>query len=88
MSNGIINKDGKVFYNATGYPIGVKENGKFSLSGLKPGEVINVNTGRGNEKMLVDSIEGNHIFCELDGVEHCVVLTAIGDTLVFRDITD
>ena len=88
MKDTILDKEGKELYNATGYPIKLKENGKLELSGLKAGQMISVNTGSGSERMLVDSIEGNHIICDVDGVERCVVLTTIGDTLIFKDVTD
>lgn len=45
MKDTILDKDGKELYNATSYPIKLKENGKLGLSGLKAGQMISVNTG-------------------------------------------
>lgn len=80
----LVDKDGKTIYNATGYPIRLKENGKFSLSGLKPGDVINVSTDMGSEKMQVFEIDGNHIICDNDGVEACVILYLSLDVFIFK----
>jgi len=84
----LLDKDGKEVYNATGYPIRLKENGKFGLSGLKPGDMIHVSTYMGSERMVVFEIQGNHIMCDVDGVEHCVLLQQNGDTLLFVDRTE
>jgi hypothetical protein len=84
----LLDKDGNEIYNATGYSARLKENGKLGLIGLKPGDMIYVSTYRGSERMVVDYIEGNRIFWDVEGVERCVLLQLSGDTLLFVDRTD
>ena len=80
-------KDGNILMNCTGYEAYLKENGKIGLRGMKIGDQINVSTNWGHEKVIVDYIEDNHIFCDHDGVEMCVSLTQDNDRLIFIDRT-
>ena len=84
----LLDKDGNEIYNLTGYPVKLKENGKFGLSGIKAGDQIHVSTYMGSEKVVVDYIEGNLIFCNDDGIEMCVTLKLEGDRLYFKDSTE
>jgi hypothetical protein len=81
----LLDKNGNEIYNATGYPIRLKENGKFSLSGLKVGDVIHVNTDMGSERMQVVDINGNIISCDKDGVEATVILYLNHDVFIFKE---
>lgn len=83
-----IDKNGAELVNATGYELKWNENGKIVVVGLRPGQIISVNTGYKGEKMLVDSIERGYIFCDHDGIEKTVRLSRIGDTILFKDVTE
>lgn len=80
--------DGNIIMNCTGYEAYLKENGKIGLKGMKIGDQIHVSTYQGSEKMSVDYIQDNHIFCDCDGIERCVALQKAGDRLIFVDRTD
>lgn len=84
----IKDKDGNIIMNCTGYEAYLKENGKIGLRGMKRGDQIQVSTHWNSERMTVDYIEDNHIFCECDGVERCVALQQDTGRLIFIDRTE
>jgi hypothetical protein len=81
-------KDGNIIINCTGYHAFLKDNGKISLTGMKPGDQIQVSTLYGSERMIIDYIDGNHIFCDCDGIERCVALQLDTGRLIFVDRTE
>lgn len=88
MYDTFIDKNGNELTNATGYELKLNENGKITVVGLRPGQIISVNTGWHAEKMLVVSIDRGYISCDNDGIERTVMLSKIGDVILFRDVTD
>ena len=84
----VIDVDGNELKNLTGYPVRLKENGKLGLSGIKEGDDIYVSTYMGAEHMKVTYIEGNLIFCDVDGIETCVRMTKDRGRLIFKDYSE
>lgn len=84
----IKDKDGNIIMNCTSYTAYLKENGKIGLKGMKRGDQIQVSTQMGSERMIVDSIQDNYIFCDCDGVERCVALQQDTGRLIFIDRTE
>lgn len=81
-------KDGNIIINCTGYQAFLKDNGKIGLKGMKAGDKIQVSTHQGSESMIIDYVEGNHIFCDCDGIERCVALQLDTGRLIFVDRTE
>jgi hypothetical protein len=81
-------KDGNIIMNCTNYEAYLKENGKIGLKGMKAKDQITVSTHWGYEKVEVDYIEDNHIFCNNDGIEMCVALQEDCGRLIFVDRTE
>jgi|ADurb_Cas_02_Slu_FD_contig_31_1664571_length_611_multi_2_in_0_out_0_2 hypothetical protein len=75
-------------FNATGYEMYRKENGKLSIKGVKENDIICVNTGAGSDRMRIAYIQDGRIYCEVDGIERTVALTVRDNVLLFVDITD
>jgi hypothetical protein len=84
----IKDKDGNIIMNCTGYEAYLKETGKIGIKGMKAGDQITVGTNWGSAKVTIDYIEGNHIFCDNDGVEMCVALQLSCGRLTFVDRTE
>ena len=84
----IKDKDGNIIMNCTGYEAYLKENGKIGIRGMKVGDKITAITNTGHADVLIDYVEGNHIFCDDDGIEMCVALQVDSGRLIFVDRTE